>query len=73
MEAGLHGATQAGDEEREGEACGPDSWSEVRDRQPEGAAANLRDFQPEERRGDCTFIYLRSLVDNLLVVWTWTG
>lgn len=49
MEAGIQGATQVGDEEREGEECSPDSWSEVRARQPEGAAAHLRDFQPEKR------------------------
>lgn len=49
MEAGIQGATQAGDEEREGEVCSPDSWPEVRARQPEGAATHLRDFQPEKR------------------------
>lgn len=41
MEAGLHGATQAGDAEGEGEVCSPDSWPEVRARQPEGAATHL--------------------------------
>lgn len=49
MEAGIQGATQAGDEEREGEVYSPDSWPDVRARQPEGAATHLRDFQPEKR------------------------
>lgn len=49
MEAGVQGATQAGDEEREGEICSPDIWPEVRARKPEGTATNLRDIQPEKR------------------------
>lgn len=57
MEAGFQGATHAGNEEREGEVRSSDSWSEITARQPEGAAAHLRDLQPEERRGDLVFIF----------------
>lgn len=71
VEAGVQGATQAGDEEREGEVCSPDSWPEVRARQSEGAAKHLRDFQPEKRWGDCMCIYLFSPVYNVLVSWAW--
>lgn len=49
MEVGIQGATQGGDEEREGEVCSPDSWPDVRATQPEGAAPHLRDLQPQKR------------------------
>lgn len=71
MEAGVQGATQAGDEEREGEVYSPNSWPEVRAGQSEGAATNLRDFQQEKRRGECMCIYLLFPVYNVLLSWTW--
>lgn len=51
VEAGLHGAAQAGGEEGEGEACCLYSRPHCRDGQPEGTAPHLRDLQPEEGRG----------------------
>lgn len=52
MEANVPGATQTRGEKREGETRSPDSWPDIRDGKPEGAAENLRDVQPEKRRGN---------------------
>ena len=48
---GPGGAAQAGVEEGEGEVGRAVRWPQRGARQPEGAAADLRDLQPEERRG----------------------
>lgn len=67
VEDGLHRQTPAGDEKGEGEVCSPDSWPKIRAGQPEGTTTDLRDFQPEERRG--VYVYSFAFF-HTCVVWS---